>query len=162
MAISIITDTIPLRDPDLKWDELGPGRYPNEVIVSITSGEKIAVSVDPKWLENGAGVSLEGNARWVDDTGQTKLDPNGAHVESNLMVTVTMGDVKQFNLKPLAKDVAVVLIGEGPRLMRPADIINGVLARPVIDVDQNILNGASIKNAADLVKAATGFKLALN
>lgn len=161
MALSIITAQFQTRDPALKWEELGPGLYPNEIAVALTSGEKVAVSVDPTWLENGSGVVLDGNARWIDDTGRTKLAPDDAHVEANLKVTATTADVKAFGLKPLAKDVAIMLLGEGPRLNRPADAALGVLARPVFNVDASALANVSVKNAADSVKAMAAFKLSL-
>lgn len=161
MPITIITASIPLRDPALEWDQLGPGRYPGEVVVELASGEKIAVSVDPKWLENGAGVSLDGNARWIEGDGRTKLSAEGAHVESNLMATASLGDVREFGLKPLARDIALILAGEEPRLLRPANAALSVAARPVFALDHHTRAGVSIKNAADVVKASTGFSLSL-
>lgn len=162
MTISIITNTIPLRDEALAWDELGPGRYPGEVAVKLATNELVAVSVVPQWLENGAGVSLDGNARWIQPDGTTKLSPDGKHVEANLITTVTAADVAEFGLEPLAKDVALLIVGQDAKVMRTADAANDVPARPVIALAEAEKNSVSIKTAADMVTAANSFSLSLS
>lgn len=161
MALTIITGDFAKRDAALAFDEIAPGLYEGEIAVKVTGRDKVAVSVAPTWLENGAGVWLDGNARWIDASGKTRLSPDGKHVESNVAVTASMADVEEFGIDALARDVAIMLLGEGDRVMRAADPANDVPARPVFMVEENALSGASIKKAIDAVRSLTNFSLSL-
>lgn len=100
------------RDAELDWNDAGPGLYPDESALTLEDGTLVAVSVVPKWLENGAGVAFTGWARWMNEDGSTRLCEHGQHIESSVSYTASAPQVAELGVPAIAKELLLVLLGE--------------------------------------------------
>lgn len=105
------------RADTLSYDQAGPGLYPDETALLLDDGTLVAVSVTPKWLDNGGGVDFKGYARWIEADGTTKLDAFGQHVEVCLSHAPDAVTVQQFGVPKMAKDVLLTMLGETRELV---------------------------------------------
>jgi hypothetical protein len=112
MAFELLQPQPPAREPDLAWADLGPGLYAGETALQLTSDIFVAVSAEPRWQENGAGVEIIGDARWIKKDGSTKLCPSGAHVESHVSHSVSAEFLAAHPLDVVLRETLLLLIGE--------------------------------------------------
>lgn len=131
------------RDPALAWEEVGPGLYPDELALDLGDGLLVAVDVQARWLENGAGVELIGNARWIDIDGRTHLT-DGTHVETTLQPGASPGFVDAFGISTLQRHVLLALIGR-PEPLGPWVWSEAALAS--VDIRQAVARVAQVKPA---------------
>lgn len=138
----------PLRAEGLDEDEVGPGLYPGEVAIEIGASKYVAVSVEPKWSENGEGVRVRAWARYIYADGRTKLTAHGQHLETAFTAGFTLEEVKAYTVKALAKEVALLMLGEPPALMRAVPQADGTTEqKPVLDVSDTVRLNVSLREA---------------
>lgn len=149
MGYTLITPQPAARSEMLHDDQLGTGLYAGETALELDDGNLVAVSVEPKWLENGAGVAVSGCARWIDADGQTKTDAYGQHIESNTSVTYDAASVQKFGITALAKDMLLVLLGE-PR----ENVVHeeGLDPSPITTLTSDALAAVNIRNHMAMVQ----------
>lgn len=146
----------PQRDEAFSYDQHGPGLYHDETAIELDDGAHVAVSVERHWLANGAGISFHGYARWINEDGSTQLAPNGAHVEASISFTADPMTLSQHSEDELATEIALVVIGEPPKLLRPVPQETGPdVMHPVVDLSEEARLNASIRHQ---VKAVTATK----
>jgi hypothetical protein len=126
---------------DVPYNQLAPGLYPDETLVELDTGERIAVSVELEWQPNSQGVTLTGYARHVEDDGTTKTAPDGKHVEVGTSHGFTQEDVAAYGIDALMAEVARVMLGEPPVLMNNED------GGPVLAVAEVIRSQSSVRAA---------------
>jgi hypothetical protein len=163
------------------YDQVAPGLYPDETLVELDTGERVAVSVEPYWLEGG-GVSLHGYARWVEDDGSTKISPDGKPVELSISNTFDHGWLEKYSQSQLATEIIRIMLGEDDQikdvlvveadkrnLQRAVsnDANNSEWADPeaveqqMIALSKEVRDNASIRAAIKQVKGMSKVELAL-
>lgn len=148
MAFQKKAEQPPLRAEGLDDDEVAPGLYPGEVAVEIGASKYIAVSVEPKWSENGEGVRVRAWARYIYADGRTKLTAHGQHLETSFTAGFSLADARAYTVMALAKEVALLVLGEPPVLMRDVPQADGSTAqRPVLDVSDMLRLNVSLREA---------------
>lgn len=155
MAYTLLTPQPGPRDESLSWDDLGPGLYSDETALVLDTGELIAVSVVPKWMENGGGVSFTGWARWMEADGQTKLCGHGQHVETAFTYHADAASVEAKTIPFIAKEMIHLLLGEE---LTTEELTNEDGSKMVINAcmwNEDIKLNASIRHALKAV-ASTG------
>lgn len=98
------------------YDTVAPGLYPDETAYELDTGEKVAVSVETYWQENGEGVSFIGFARCIDEDGSSKVTSDGKQVETAYSYVAPAVMVNQYGVNAIATDVALMLLGQDTRL----------------------------------------------
>lgn len=148
MALQRKAEQPPPRAEGLDDDQVAPGLYPGEVGVQFGAAQYAAVSVEPKWLENGEGVRIRAWARYVYADGRTKLTAHGQHLECAFTAGFSIEEAKAHGVKALAKEVALLVLGEPPVLTRAVPQADGTIAqRPVLDVSDTVRLNASLREA---------------
>jgi hypothetical protein len=154
MAYKLAKKKIPRRTEDLLYEEVGPGLYEDETLVTLRSGELVAVSVEREWLTNGAGIQLRGYARLVNDDGSTQLH-DGADIESVHAATITPSILEKYGADELANEVALIVLGEPPALIVSDQTAEGKEVKlPLIGLDDDTRLGSSIQHQLRAIKAA--------
>lgn len=131
-----------------RFDEVAPGLYPGEVAITFNSTHHAALSAEPKWKENGEGVRIRAWARYINTDGSTKVTAHGQQLETSTTFTFPPDQVKQYGVRPLAKEVVLLVLGEDPVLMRDIPQSDGtVVQRPVLDVSDMVRLNVSLREA---------------
>jgi hypothetical protein len=138
------------RDPSLTWEDRSPGLYDDGEVLVQLDDIHATVSVEHKWLDNGAGVTFFGTARWCDADGQTHLCPQDQHVETFVSLTVDPVTLSKHDFAALKKEVLLALMGEEPELKIDDGEGNQV---PVIAFSETVKLNGSIRHAAKTVSA---------
>ena len=144
MAYKVATKQPPKRDPNLDWEDVGPGLYDDEEVLVEIDDFTATVSYTTEWLENGGGVSIKATARWCDADGRTILTDEGQHVETFSQFTAGPGFVQDFGVEALVKEVLLSLMGEPPELT--------VEQGPIVSFSPEARLNMSVKNAVETVK----------
>jgi hypothetical protein len=152
MAFSKMAVQPGARAADLLPDEIGPGLYPGEVALQFGAAQFAAVGVDPKWERDtggvAGGVTITARARYIKADGTTKLTGHDEPLEVEWRARFSVEDVKAFGVKALAKEVALVVLGEPPQLMRDVPIEGGgVEQHPVLNVSDSLRANVSLREA---------------
>lgn len=138
------------------WDDLAPGLYPGEVVVQLTDMPTprpfIALSYDPRRLENGGGVSIFAWARWCEIVdpikGQTKLDKHGQHLETSISFTFSPSERQTYGTRALGKELMLLCAGEPLTLMKTIPAQGGGTQQvPVVNVSAEVKANCSIREA---------------
>ena len=103
---------IPLRDPELPYEALGPGLYEDEYLYVLDTGELIAVSIRRDRHQTSNGLTFQAWARAIDETGQTLVDTIGQELEIEHRHVVDPGSMTIRALTDITKDVLHLLLGE--------------------------------------------------
>lgn len=135
------------RDPALAYEERGPGLYTDETAYALDGGEKVAVSVASRRLENGGGVVFQAWARWIEPDGTTKLDADGQEVETTFQHTADAGMVDNLTIPVIAKEMLLAVLGE-PATTRELD---GEKI-PLVAWGNDLRLDVSIRNACRVAK----------
>lgn len=141
------------RDPALGPDEVGPGLYPGETALALDSGECVAVSVTPRWLENNAGVAFQAWARWIEADGATKLI-DGQHVETAFTHTGSATEVADRTVAALAKEMLLIVLGETATRITIDDGAGGSMEVDLIPLGEQVRLNVSIRRAIACAEAA--------
>jgi hypothetical protein len=144
MGYKVASKQPPKRDPKLHYDDVAPGLYDDDEVLVELGTLTATVSYTTEWLENGAGVSIKGVARWCKADGTTILTEDGQHVESYAQYTVNPVLVRDHGVEALAKEVLLALMGEPPQLK--------VEQGPIVAFSEEARLNMSIRNAADTVQ----------
>ena len=151
MAYSLLTPQPGPRDESLSWDDLGPGLYEDETALVLDSNELIAVSVVPKWLENGGGVSFKGWARWMEPNGQTRLCAHGQHIVTSFSCNVDAVLIEQHGVEFIAKELLHALLGEPLTTFESQDQEGNAVTLNTLMWSDEVLLNASIRHALQSV-----------
>jgi hypothetical protein len=160
MAYELLNPQPGPRDDSLGWDDLGPGLYNDETALVLDSGELIAVSVVPKWMENGSGVAFTGWARWIEADGQTHLCQHGQHVETAFTYHAIAVIVDKYGIPFIAKEMLHMLLGEPLTMVEDVDQDGNPMSYPTLMWSDEVRLNASIRHALKSV-SETG-PLAIN
>lgn len=138
----------------LAYDAIGPGLYPDETAIELDDGTLIAVSVERHWQANGSGIAFHGYARWINADGSTQTAPNGAHVEASYSFNADPVTLSQFPEDDIATEVALLVIGEQPKLMRSVPQKTGpATTQAVVDPSDEARLNASVRHQVKAVTA---------
>lgn len=129
------------RAVELDYDQRGPGLYPGETALDLGSRLYVAVSVEPTWLDNGAGVDLWGNVRWIEKSGATHLTAAEQHVETNIRHSAPAEFLKVHPLEVVMRETLLLLIGE-------------TVEEPAVMWSDEVRAQASIRTAVESVRQA--------
>jgi hypothetical protein len=150
------------------YDQVAPGLYPDETAFELDDGSHVAISVETYWQPNGAGVAFHAYARWIDADGSSHTAPaepgKDGQVEAAFTTSVTVDQAKKYGVDSLATDAARILLGEDPKEQIDVEVAKGDPPQrvPVLNVSDEVLANARIRDQIKLAKAARGFpKLAL-
>lgn len=115
------------------YDEVAPGLYPDEAVVELDTGERVAVSVEEDYRDGDLGVNLRGYARWIEDDGSTHRAPDGTPVETVGCAGVAHFEIKERGLDAYRSAMLKMMLGEPP-VMRKVE--NPPDARPLTDAER--------------------------
>ncbi|GGD64531.1 hypothetical protein GRI62_11915 [Erythrobacter arachoides] len=144
--------TLPARDADLADDEIGAGLYVDETLVELDTGDLVAMSVKPHREPNTGGLVVCAWARAVHADGSTICDNAGEIVENEYRATFTAGDVADYGVSHLTRQVLLLMLGE------PLDDDvdeNGISTGP-LKVSQDVATSVSIRNDLMVATIAAG------
>lgn len=162
MSYKKLTTQPPARDAMLSYGQNGPGLYHDETAIELDDGTIVAVSVERHWLANGAGIAFHGYARWIEDDGSTKTAPNHAHVEASFSYTADPVTLNQHSEDDIATEIALVMIGEEPKLLRPVPQETGPdVMHPVVDLSEEARLNASVRHQVKAVTATRSSQINL-
>lgn len=147
---------IPLRPPEMlvrdprnrdadTYGQRAPGLYPDETLVELEDGATVAVSVERHWIANGAGLAFHAYARAIGDDGATELAPNDEHLESCVTYHCPALLLEKYGEQAIADDMARLVLGEDPKLVRDVPVEDGQppMSAPVVDLGgEGRLNGS--------------------
>lgn len=181
------TDLLKYKDSERKsipslvdpYNEIAPGLYPGETAYTLDNGEVVAISAEPKWEQNGAGVTLYAWGRWIEADGSTKLAADGTDVETAFTYGFSPTDLETYGLQALTKDALLVILGEEPILKRqplidanaPVPVVPDHTEKdtvkfnptqseiPVLNLPPDVKLGASVRLAIEHVKEVAQPKL---
>lgn len=153
MAFAIAAEQPPPRAAELAWDDVGPGLYADETALELDDGTIVAVSVEPKWLANGGGVSFTAWARWIEADGTAKLSPHEDWIETTLTHHADPFTVERLGVAGVAKELLLAVLGE-PATMRDVDG-QAVAELPLsADIRRNVSIRTALRSVADTGPAA--------
>jgi hypothetical protein len=98
------------------YDMVLPGLYPDEDVLKLSTGETIAVSVEPKWRENR--LVLKCFARWLEKDGSTRISPDGQPLEVETSHTFDDAWLEAHSESELATEIIRLMIGEEPAMVK--------------------------------------------
>lgn len=138
------------------YDQVAPGLYPDETALLLDGKHEVAVSVERKWLPNGAGIAFHAFARLIEKDGATQLTEGEDHIESAVTFHCDPVTLEQFGADAIATDLARIVIGEEPALLRdvPVDGEDPIKV-PVVALSEEVLSNASIRAQIAAVAVAS-------
>lgn len=133
------------RASNLPDSELGPGLYPNEVAVTLDSGQDVAVYVEATPAGNNAGLVFYASARAIQADGTTLLhQPGNVQMVTECQHASSQAEVTAHGADALAKCMAMAVLGEPI----PTNTISSgetQVTQPIIPWDTNFLAAVSIR-----------------
>lgn len=153
MAYELLKPQPGARDASLAWEDLGPGLYGDETALKLDDGTLVAVSVEPKWLENGGGVVFTGWCRWIDADGQTHLCGHGQQVETAFTHNADAAQIQEHGVQFIAKEMIHLLLGEALTTVEVTNEGGKLVDHPVTNWNGDIVLNASIRHAIKSVEA---------
>lgn len=141
------------RASTLAANEIGPGLYPNEVAVTLDTGQDVAVYVDATPTDNNAGIIFYASARAIAADGTTLLHGN-IQMVTECQHASSQAEVTQYGASALAQCMALAVLGEPI----PTTTINSggtQVTQPIIPWDANFLANVSIRTMFTASTAAT-------
>lgn len=135
----------------IKLDPQPAALADGELALQLDDGTVVAVSVETKWLSNGSGVSMYGQARWIAADGTAQVDAHQQNIETSLHHNADAEMVKKFDVQTLSKDLIMALLGE-PRdlvVFDPAEP-----ARVMVPWSADTLANAQIRDHITFAKEA--------
>lgn len=153
MAYELLQPQPDRRAESLEWDDLGPGLYADETALQLDDGTLVAVSVVPKWMENGGGVSFTGWARWINSDGETHVCGHGQHVETAFTHHADAAFIQEHGIPFVAKEMIHLLLGEELTMQTLTNEETGnSVDVPVMGWSVDVKLNASIRNALKSVE----------
>lgn len=149
MAYTLMTPQPAQRAAELDYDDVGPGLYNDETALALDEDTFVAVSVVPKWLENGGGVAFTGYARWINEDGSTHLSQYDQHIETNLNFTADAPTVQKWGVNAIAKEIILAMLGEEPTLVVHEE---GAEERPLINWSSDMKLNVNIRYQIECVE----------
>jgi hypothetical protein len=166
-SISVNPVTIALRDATLPYDQIAPGRYPDEYTVLIDSTLLVAASAQPKWLENGAGVEITVIMRCINSDGSTKTTAAGQHIETSYTASYSMEYIEAASnpgatdtssgIFNIAVSTAYLMMNMNPAVIGTMSF-NGT-SQPYVRLSQDILQRVNIVRQAELALGTSSLSL---
>ena len=144
------------RAADLPYRQIGPGLYPDEKLYE-TGGLLVALSVEPHWLPNGAGIALRAIARVVEENGATRLitQPDGEQHELEIVSphSFDAATVAKWGVEVLSAECLAILLGAEPKTHIIDDGQGASVTLPIIAISPQARDQMSLTNA--LTQVAT-------
>lgn len=147
MPYSAMAKPPKVRTSDVPIDEPAPGLLPGEEAVHLDSGEDAAVIVEQRRMPNGSGMYFLARSRIIDADGATKLDEFGQPIMCEFGHTADMLQIDQMGVDAIAKELALVVLGEDPTTVRRS---GNDEPEPVIPWPRSIRLEVSIRSASKL------------
>ena len=151
MPYTLHTGTIDPRDPELPFEEVGPGLYADETVYELDSGELVAASIRTDRHGPTGGLTFRAWVRAINEDGSTKLDTLEQEVEIEHHHLAAPGMLEKRGSTDIAKDVLHLLLGE-PLAKRDVD---GEQAE-WLAVSDEVREALSIRNALTFASDAAG------
>jgi hypothetical protein len=127
---------------------IAPGLYPDEDVVQFDDGTVAARSVEETFIPTTLGVSLCGFLRWINPDGSTRTTPDGAHVETALVVGASREQIADRGLAAYRDEVKTLMCGGAPTMVPIENPVDAVpLTQEQIDAATVALQGQSSPNA---------------
>lgn len=149
MSYALLDPQPAARDSTLAFDAVAPGLYPGETAFVLAGGEFTALSVDTKWLDNGAGVTFTAYARHIIADGTTILDSLGQQIETSFSHTADPGTILSYGVDVIAREMMYALMG----LPLTTQNVGGVDV-PLFDWHGDVLNNVNITTQAQFASVS--------
>lgn len=120
-----------------------------EMALVHQNGTMVAVSVTSKWMANGAGMSFECKARWIDADGTSHTCPHGQDVHTNFTHTADHGAIDIIGENVITRELTYALLGCEMTIQG-----EGIDAGAILPFSQELLNNVSILKAIDAVNVS--------
>lgn len=133
------------RVADLPYEDVGAGLYDDETLITLDSGEEIAVSVAAERIAHTGGVVVIAWARWVNDDGSTRLDPTGQEMENEYRHSFPPEQVETIGVDALCRGVVKAMIGEDTEMAE-------------VDLTDEVKRNVSIRHAIKVHKEVSAHR----
>lgn len=148
MMYTILKKQLPLRDTTLDYDTVAPGLYEGETAVQLDTGERVAVAVSSRWLQNGAGVSFKGWGRQITEDGSTMIGPEGQEIATQFVHSESPVTVDKFGLDAISKETLMAILGEMPTIVEwPSAPGEDVVKMPMVNWSEELKLNVNIRVA---------------
>lgn len=153
MSYTVMNPQPAARAATLSESQIGPGLYPNEVAVTLDSGQDVAVYVDAKPADNNAGIIFYASARAIAVDGTTQMHGT-IQMVTECQHASSQAEVTQFGASALAQCMALAVLGEP---IPTATITSGgtPVTQPIIPWDTTFLSNVSIRTMFTASSAST-------
>ena len=145
MTYTVMSTQPAARAAGIPDPEIAPGLYPNEVAVTLDSGQDVAVYVEATPAGNNAGIVFYASARAIASDGATQLhQPGNVQMVTECQHASSQAEVSTYGADALAKCMAMAVLGEPI----PTTTVNSggtQVTQPVIPWDANFLAAVSIR-----------------
>ncbi len=141
MSYVRVTETAELANftvPDPDTGEPVSVIAPDEVLLSLDSGEYVAASVSAYRTEHTGGRTIAGHVRWLSSDGQLMTDALNRPVLSQFTHTASIGHIESLGEPAIKREILLMLLGEPPTLFG---------GDPIIRWPDEVRSGASIRSA---------------
>jgi hypothetical protein len=129
------------------------GLADGEVAILLDARDLVAVSASARWLANNGGLHIEARARWIEETGITRLCAHGQEVVTTASHNTGVAEAHRYGVATLTREALLLILGEPPSLMKCVPENGGGLSeRPVLDVHDDVRTNCSIQHAISLIK----------
>lgn len=155
MTYTVMNPQPAARASTLQDNQLGPGLYPNEVAVTLDSGQDVAVYVEATPAGNNAGIIFYASARAIQADGTTLLhEPGNVQMVTECQHASSQAEVTAYGADALAKCMAMAVLGEP---IPTATVSSGGtnVTQAIIPWDANFLANVSIRTMFTASTAST-------
>ena len=146
MAYTIINPQPSQRAADAGDQVNVSGLYPNEVAVTLDTGEDVAVFVQRTWTTNNAGLSFYASGRLINADGSTKLCVAGAEIVVEFQHVSSQNEIDAQGIDPLTKCHVLAILGE-PITAVPVPGATDGTTMPMIPWSEPFLASVSVRHA---------------
>jgi hypothetical protein len=155
MTYTVMNPQPAARASTLLYSEIGPGLYPNEVAVTLDTGQDVAVYVEATPAGNNAGIIFYASARAIAADGATQLhQPGNVQMVTECQHASSQAEVSANGADSLAKCMAMAVLGEPI----PTTTVNSGgtnVTQSIIPWDANFLAAVSIRTMFTASTAST-------
>jgi hypothetical protein len=149
MSYTLMNPQIPARAADAVG--IAPGLYPDEVAVTLDTGQGVAVYVESTVPDNNAGLNFYASARAINSDGSTQLNGN-TQLVTEFQHASSQAELKAYGAGPVGLCMVLAALGEP---ITQVSVVSGdaTVEQGMIPWDANFLLSVSIRTM--LAMAAT-------
>lgn len=111
MSYTIMATQPAVRAAGIPDSQIAPGLYPNEVAVTLDTGQGVAVYVEALPVDNNAGIAYYASARAINADGSTVMHGTVQMVTEYPYLS-SQNEVAQLGATPLAQGMLLIVLGE--------------------------------------------------